>query len=111
MVNSKRKQALEKRAVSRNKYHQLKECENKDKKQEILEDDAKLDGIKESLLKANMKLDQVCNVTNETRTDIKALNKDLADLDKEVVILKRDLKTAFSRIDELREMIKDGSDK
>lgn len=81
---------------------------NRDMKHDILEDDARLDGIKESLLKANMKLDQVCATTNETRTDIKALNKDLANLEKEVVVLKRDLKTAFTRIDELRDMINDG---
>ena len=48
----------------------------KDKKTEIKEDDLKFDGIKESLLKANMKLDQVCATTNETRSDIKSLNKD-----------------------------------
>ena len=78
---------------------------NKLHKDEILEDDAKLDGIKESLLKANMKLDQVCATTNETRTDIKALNKDLTNLEKEVVVIKRDLKTAFVRIDELREKV------
>lgn len=78
---------------------------NRNMKADILEDDAKLDGIKEGLLKANMKLDQVCATTNETRTDIKALNKDIANLEKEVVVLKRDLKTAFSRIDELRNMI------
>jgi len=78
---------------------------NKQRKEEILEDDAKLDGIKESLLKANMKLDQVCVTTNETRTDIKALNKDLNTLEKEVVVIKRDLKTAFTRIDELREKV------
>lgn len=83
---------------------------NRDRKHDILEDDAKLDGIKESLLKANMKLDQVCATTNETRTDIKVLNKDLAALEKEVVVLKRDLKTAFVRIDELREKISDFSD-
>lgn len=82
---------------------------NRDRKADILEDDAKLDGIKESLLKANMKLDQVCATTNETRTDIKSLNKDLANLEKEVVVVKRDLKTAFTRIDELRDMINNNS--
>lgn len=83
---------------------------NRDRKHDILEDDAKLDGIKESLLKANMKLDQVCATTNETRTDIKALNKDLAALEKEVVVLKRDLETAFVRIDELRDKLSELTD-
>ncbi len=40
--------------------------------------------IKEGLIKANMKLDQVCSTTNETRTDIKALSKDFVSLDKRV---------------------------
>ena len=79
----------------------------KDIKQTYQEEDAKFDGIKESLLKANIKLDQVCAVTNETRTDIKALNKEITEIDKRVVIVERDLKTAFMRIDELREHVED----
>ena len=59
-------------------------------------------GINESLLKVNMKLDQVCSTTNETRTDIKSLNKDMNNLSVRVSILERDLKTAFSQIDELK---------
>lgn len=59
--------------------------------------------IREGLLKANMKLDQVCATTNETRTDIKSLNSQLTDVDKRVTVVERDLKTAFIRIDELRE--------
>ena len=77
----------------------------KQRKDELMEDEAKLDGIKESLLKANMKLDQVCATTNETRADIKSLNKDLANVEKEVIVIKRDLKTAFNRIDELKERV------
>lgn len=61
------------------------------------------EGIREGLLKANMKLDQVCATTNETRTDIKSLNSQLTDVDKRVTVVERDLKTAFIRIDELRE--------
>lgn len=59
--------------------------------------------IREGLLKANMKLDQVCATTNETRADIKSLNTGLGALDKRVSIIERDVKTAFIRIDELRE--------
>ena len=58
--------------------------------------------INESLLKANIKLDQVCATTTETRTDIKSLNKDLQGLDIRVAVLERDLKTAFNKIDELK---------
>lgn len=60
-----------------------------------------LDGIKESLLKANMKLDQVCATTNETRSDIKSLNKDLSDIDRRVTVLERDVKTLFNMEDGL----------
>ena len=75
---------------------------NKDKKNEIREEDLAMNGIKESLLKVNMKLDQVCSTTNETRTDIKSLNKDMKDIDVRLVIVERDLKTAFNQIDELK---------
>lgn len=75
---------------------------NKDKKNEIREEDLAMNGIKESLLKVNMKLDQVCSTTNETRTDIKSLNKDMKDMDVRLVIVERDLKTAFHQIDELK---------
>ena len=59
----------------------------KDIKQEYVEDASKIDGIKESLLKANMKLDQVCTVTNETRSDIKAMNENLNAVEKRVSVL------------------------
>lgn len=75
---------------------------NKDKKSEEKEDSNWMHGINESLLKVNMKLDQVCSTTNETRTDIKSLNKDMNNLSVRVSILERDLKTAFSQIDELK---------
>lgn len=76
---------------------------NKDMKADVKEEDQKLSGIKESLLKANMKLDQVCSTTSETRVDIKSLNKDLKDMDTRVVVLERDMKTAFNEIHEIKE--------
>lgn len=61
------------------------------------------DSVKESLLKANMKLDQVCATTNETRTDIKSMNKEMADMGNRISVVERDLKTAFNMIDDLKE--------
>lgn len=78
----------------------------KDLKETYREEDARLDSIKEGLLKANIKLDQVCATTNETRSDIKKLNKDLADMDKRISVVERDVQTAFMRIDELKEAVK-----
>lgn len=75
---------------------------NKDMKADVKEEDQKLSGIKESLLKANMKLDQVCSTTSETRVDIKSLNKDLQNMDRRVTIIEHDVKTAFEAIDELK---------
>lgn len=73
------------------------------RKKEAVEANARLEEIRESLLKCNMKLDTVCATTNETRSDIKAMNNQIQELDKELSVVKRDLKTAFSRIDELKE--------
>lgn len=75
------------------------------------EQDMKLEALKESLLKANIKLDQVCQVTTETRSDIKALNNSMAEMDKRLSVVENDLKTAFMRIDELREEVRHGVDK
>jgi septal ring factor EnvC (AmiA/AmiB activator) len=78
---------------------------NKDKLNETREEDNLMNGIREGLLKANMKLDQVCTTTNETRTDIKSLNKDLQNLDLRVAMVEKDLKNAFHQIDELNHRV------
>lgn len=75
---------------------------NKDEKAELKEEEGKFANIETGLIKANMKLDQVCTTTNETRTDIKSLNRDLTNLDKRLVIVERDMKTAFNLINEIR---------
>lgn len=77
----------------------------KDRTSEIREDSEKFDGIEKSLLKANIKLDTVCNTTTETRADIKSLNTDIKNMDTRVVVLERDMKTAFNAIDELKRKI------
>ena len=73
---------------------------------EIREDTEKFDSIEKSLLKANIKLDTVCSTTTETRADIKSLNTDLKNMDTRVVVLERDMKTAFNAIEELKEKIR-----
>ena len=78
---------------------------NKDKTTEIREDTEKFDSIEKSLLKANIKLDTVCNTTTETRADIKSLNTDIKNMDTRVVVLERDMKTAFNAIAELKRKI------
>lgn len=58
--------------------------------------------IHESLLKANLKLDQLCSTTNETRTDVKAMQSSIIEHDKRLTLIERDLKTAFHLIDLLK---------
>lgn len=77
----------------------------KDIRSDAKNESSQFEGIREGLIKANIKLDQVCAVTNETRTDIKSLNKDIVELDKRMSVIERDVKTAFMRIDELRDEI------
>lgn len=63
-----------------------------------------MESIKEGLLKANLKLDQVCTVQTEIRNDVKGLDSQLREMDKRITVVERDLKTAFIRIDELKEV-------
>lgn len=65
----------------------------------------KSDLMEKNLLKLNMKIDQIFTTTNETRTDIKVMTNQINELDKAVAIVRRDLNTAFKRIDELRERV------
>ena len=75
---------------------------SKEQKEDIKKEDTKFTDIEKSLLKANLKLDQLCATTSETRTDIKSLNKDLNSLGERVTVVERDLKTAFEKINELK---------
>ena len=74
---------------------------DRQKKEDINEENSKFEGIKEGLIKANMKLDQVCATTNETRTDIKSLNISLTEIDKRVCILENDMIDTKRKIGEL----------
>jgi peptidoglycan hydrolase CwlO-like protein len=74
----------------------------KDDKEEIQKEESKFDNIRESLIKANVKLDTVCNTTNETRLDIKAMNKELIELGNRVTKLETNMKRAFEEIDDLK---------
>lgn len=69
---------------------------------DVKQEESKLNGIREGLLKANIKLDTVCSTTTETRADIKSMTKDLISIDRRVTGLERDMKTVFNAIDELK---------
>ena len=74
----------------------------KDRKNEYIEEAQQMQSIKESLIKMNTKLDQVCSTTNETRADIKAMNEYVSAVEKRVTVLEENMKAAWVRIDELK---------
>ena len=74
----------------------------KDDREDIRKEESKMDGIKEGLLKANMKLDTVCATTNETRSDIKSMTKDLIAMDRRVTVIEQNMKTMSADIEELK---------
>ena len=74
----------------------------KDDKEETREEEARLNEIGQSLLKANIKLDTVCSTTTETRADIKSMTKDLAAMDRRVTILESNMRVLSATIDELK---------
>lgn len=80
----------------------------KERKAEYIEEKSTIDGIKESLIKANMKLDQLCATTNETRSDIKSMKDYINAMEKRVSVLENNIKIAFQQIEEIREAIKHG---
>lgn len=74
----------------------------KDRKSEYVEEANKIDTIKESLIKANVKLDTLCATLNDTRNDLGKMNDNFNEVSERVSLLERDMKTAFMRIDELK---------
>lgn len=74
----------------------------KDSIEDVKQEESKLNGIKESLIKANVKLDTVCNTTTETRADIKSMNKDLVNIDRRVTSLETNIAQVFKELDELK---------
>ena len=72
-------------------------------KKDLQAEENRFSRLNEGILKANMKLDSVCTVTNDIKVDIKAMNEKLTEHSEKIAVLTRDLETAFMRIDELRD--------
>ena len=75
----------------------------KDRRNEYVEETQQMQSIEKSLIKVNMKLDQLCTTTTETRSDIKAMNEYINSVEKRVSVLEENIKAAWVRIDELKE--------
>jgi len=56
----------------------------------------------ENFIKVNLKLDTLCQNITEIRSDIKSTANRVGELEKDIIALQRDMKTAFNQIDELK---------
>lgn len=79
----------------------------KTSKSEVKTDEARLNDINQSLLKVNMKLDQVCTTVSEIRTDTKTIQNKQLEHTEQITVLQERINTAFLRIDELRKDVQD----
>lgn len=75
------------------------------KKKNTQGEDAKMEEIRTSCLKANLKFDSVCGTLTDIKTDVKAMQKQVNDAQQEIAVVKRDLKTAFNRIDDINKRL------
>lgn len=74
----------------------------KDLKEDFQKQEARLNDITGNLMKANLKLDQLCQNSNETRLDVKSLRNDVNIIERRVTIIENNMQTAFKDIDELK---------
>lgn len=59
-----------------------------------------------SFTEISFKLEQLVSTTNDIKEKVEKMNESLNNHSKDIAVLQRDLQTAFIRIDELRDMIK-----
>lgn len=76
---------------------------HKDTKETVKEEAENAQQIRESLIRQDLKLDQISKTATETSQEVKAMNGKIVEHEKEIAVIKRDLNTAFIRIDELKE--------
>lgn len=77
------------------------------RKKDTQSEDHLMENIRTSLMQANIKLDSLGSVTGDIKADIKVLNNKIQEQDKAIIIVKRDLETAFDKIDELRDEVRE----
>ena len=75
-------------------------------KKDTVASENRLNEINQSLLKVNLKLDQVCTTTSDIRTEIRTMQNKQIEHTEQIARLEQSVSTAFIRIDELREQLK-----
>ena len=61
-----------------------------------------LDKLKTSLIESSVMQKQILSTVNETKNDVKTINKDISGIDRRVTIIERDAKTMWSKYDDLK---------
>lgn len=74
-------------------------------KKDTVASENRLNEINQSLLKVNLKLDQVCQTTTDIRTDVKAMQAKQIEHTEQIAKMEQNIETCFFRIDELREQV------
>ena len=76
-------------------------------KKDTVASENRLNEINQSLLKVNLKLDQVCNTTADIKTEVRTMQNKQIEHTEQIAKMEQNIATAYIRIDELREQIKD----
>ncbi len=72
-------------------------------KKDVELSEQKLNSIREDTMAVRVTLKVVSDNVAETKTDVKSLSTNLTEIDKRLTKVEENLKTAFKRIDELRD--------
>lgn len=66
-----------------------------------------LNSVNESVLKLNFKTDQICNTTNETRTDLKSMKNDIEEVKSKQIRNEMQIEALWRKVDELNGLLND----
>ena len=75
-------------------------------KKETRAESDKLNEINQSLLKVNLKLDQVCNTTNDIRTETRTMQNRQMEHTEQITVLEQKVKILFDKYDEMKDNLK-----
>lgn len=80
---------------------------HRNSKKDTVANENRLSEINQSLLKVNLKLDQVCQTTSDIKMEVKTMQNKQMEHTEQIAKMEQNISTAFVRIDELREQVKE----
>lgn len=80
-------------------------------RKDVVASESRLNEINQSLLKVNLKLDQVCNTTADIKTEVRTMQNKQIEHTEQIAKMEQNIATAFIRIDEIRDQVKSMRDK